>query len=426
MAEPFRIGLIGFGNIGAGLVKHLVYHSELLASRLEGGIELVSIADRDFDRPRGITPPAGTNFTNNWRDLSQDDSLSAIVELVGVGPDGKPTLAYEMARAVLSSGKDFITANKCLIATYGAELEELARANNAMLLYEASVAAGIPLISTLQGALAPNQVRSIHGIVNGTCNYILSRLEDEKGLSLGQAIKKAQELGYAEPNPAADVDGDDAMYKIVILASLAFGQEIPLTAVHKDGITRLDESEFLFAHEHGYSLKLLATAQMNESGGVELTVGPTFIPNKHVLANVRGVFNGVLISGEPIGETMYYGAGAGQPSTASGLLSDIMIAARRRRACDSNPFPLRIPMGGFKRADGTEGGDKVYIRVNATGDSLKNAAGLLQGSVIARSDEHVAVVLDEICNDTLEDLVGKIEGFAVPRDAICCVRFAFS
>ncbi|CAN5284407.1 hypothetical protein BH09SUM1_BH09SUM1_15570 [soil metagenome] len=428
MATPFRIGLIGFGNIGAGLVRHVMEHADLLADRVPGGVELTAIADVEFERDRGVKPGPGMILTTSWRDLIEDKSIEAIVELVGVGRDGKPSLAYEIAKATLGAGKDFVTANKALIATHGAELEELARANNAMLLYEASVGAGIPLIATMQGALAPDRITQIHGIVNGTCNYILTRIEDDSALTMEAAIAEAQQLGYAEPNPAFDVDGDDAAYKVVILGSLAFGQEVPLSAVRKDGITRLGEPEFSYARENGLAVKLLVSAEHHRDGTVELSVAPTFIPARHVLANVRGVYNGVLINGEPIGETMYYGRGAGQASTASGLLSDVLIAARRRRAGAPNPHSLRIPRGGFRPAPAASSRASVYLRVKFSGE-IRSAEALLaaaKGELLSRGPEHAAVRMPQLANSEIDNLLETLTQKGVPLERICCVRYAFA
>jgi homoserine dehydrogenase len=425
-AKPYRVGLIGFGNIGSGTVRHLMEEAALLAERSPGGFELVAIADREFDRPRGVTPPATTKLTTNWREITSDPTIDGVIELVGVGADGKPTLALEIARAALGSGKDFITANKGLIAPHGGELEALARANNAMLLFEASVGAGIPLIASLQGALAPNRVRRIDGIVNGTCNYILTRLENDKSLSMKAAIKEAQDLGYAEPDPRFDVEGNDSGYKVVILGSLAFGQEIPVDAVSLTGITKLDEPEFLYAREKGLSLKLLGTARLDEEGGVEVSVAPTFLPSSHVLAGVRGVFNAVLIQGEPIGDTMYYGAGAGQKSTGSGLIADLITAARRRREATANPHPLRFPQGGYKPADRGLNKEAFYVRlVGPKGEAQTRLVQRFGGTRVASGDSWVSFVTTPLSLAQLDNLLAEAGSEGASTGDNCIVRFAF-
>jgi homoserine dehydrogenase len=423
--RPYRIGLVGFGNIGSGLVRHLIEEAALLDARLGVPVELAWIADREFDRDRGVKPAAGTRLTTDWKEITADPSVSAVVELVGVGADGKPKLALDIARATLAAGKDFVTANKGLIAAHGGELEDLAGANGAMLLFEASVGAGIPLISTMQMGLAPNRITRIDGIVNGTCNYILTRLQEDSALQLGAAIKEAQDLGYAEPDPRFDVEGNDSAYKVVILASLGFGQEVPVEAVDTRGITRLGEAEFSYMRREGLAIKLLATAKQHANGGVEVSVGPTFLPATHVLAGVRGVFNAVMIQGEPIGSTLYYGAGAGQKSTASGLLSDVLIGARRRLSGAPNPFALRIPKGGYRPFDASSSTERWYLRLVG---GAKNADALLrhfQGEQLAVSGADLSLRTAPLSPATLHSLLEQTAAQGVTVSETCIARYAF-
>lgn len=426
MTKPYRIGLIGFGNIGSGLVRHLMEEAWTLAERVGVPLELAAIADREFERDRGVKPPASTRLTTNWREITSDPTIDAVVELVGVGADGKPTLAKEIAVAALSSGKDFVTANKGLIAVCGGELEELARANNAMCLYEASVGAGIPLISSMQVGLAPNRIQRIDGIVNGTCNYIMTRLGSDSSLSMKAAIKEAQDLGYAEPDPRFDVEGNDSGYKIAILASLAFGQEVPVDAVALRGITKLDAPELAFARDNNLGLKLLATGRRHADGGVEVSVSPTFIPATHVLAGVRGVFNAVLINGDPIGDTLYYGAGAGQKSTGSGLISDLMIGARKRLHGTPNPFPLRIPKGGYRPFDRSTARESYYVRLSGVGGAAQEkAAAHFKGTKLAAGADWVSVRTGDLTAAELDNLLEQSTSLGAVLDQTPIVRFAF-
>lgn len=421
----FRIALIGFGNIGSGLVRHILEKKELLAARAGVPIELVWIADKEFDRPRGVTPPPTAKLTTNWREAATAANVDAVVELVGVGPDGKPTLAADIARAALGAGKHFITANKGLIAAHGGELHELAAKNGALLLYEASVGAGIPIISSLQTGLAPDRITAIHGIVNGTCNYILTQLDADGSLTMQKAIADAQALGYAEPDPRFDVEGNDTAYKLVILASLAFGQELNVGDVALDGITRLGPEESAYAKANGLAVKLLASATQLADGSASLIVGPAFIPATHVLAGVRDVFNAVLIDADPIGQTMYFGRGAGQGSTGSGLLADAIFAAKLQKAGAPDPQPLRIPRGTRKVTTPDQAEHRYYLRIR-TGDAklAQQAAAIVGNRKIATEGPSQAFLIDRISQAALDKMLGKLVAAGIPSDTICKVRFA--
>jgi homoserine dehydrogenase len=423
---PFRIALIGFGNIGSGLVRHLIEHKDLLSARLEGGIELAWIADKEFERPRPVTPPPSTKLTTNWREIMADPTVDAVVELVGVGPDGKPSLAYAIAKEALAAKKHFITANKGLIAVHGGELHDLAERNGALLLYEASVGAGIPLISSLQNGLSPDRVKAVHGIVNGTCNYILSRMEEDSSLSMETAVKTAQELGYAEPDPRFDVDGDDTAYKIVILGSLAFGQELRVADVHLDGITKLGKEEMAFAQANNLVLKLLASAVQHPGGGVELTVGPAYIPKSHVISGVRQVYNAVLVDADPIGQTMYFGRGAGQGSTGSGLLADVIFAAKVQRAHMKNPLPLRIPQGTRVKQAPDQVFYRYYLRVRTSADKAlgEKVGGIVGGQSLEAREGYRSFIFERISQSELDKILGKLADAGVSSAQICTVRFA--
>ncbi len=427
MISPYRIGLIGFGNIGTGLVKHLVSEAELLADRLHGGIELVAIADKDIETPRDVTPPENTWLTTDWRKVVGDESIDLIVELVGVGRDGKPTLALDIARATLESGKHFVTANKGLIAAYGGELHELAEKNAVLCLYEASVGAGTPIIGTMQTTLAPNRIRGIYGLVNGTCNYVLTQMDEDTHRELEAVIAEAVRLGYAEPDPTFDIGGHDSAYKIAILGSLAFNQELTFDHVRMEGLTSLGEPEFEYARMHDLSVKLMASAELFEDGTVDVSVGPVFVPTWHVLTGVRDVFNGVLIEAEPIGETMYYGAGAGRPSTASGLISDIMLAAKVQRAKAPNPYPLKIPRGHANIRASERIHHRHYVRLNSEKSGDLDALDLLDvpGEYYERHDAQAVLVTDRISLKEFDNLLGKLRSAGVSYISSAHVRFAF-
>jgi len=320
-----RIALLGAGSVGAQVARLLLEHGDELASRVGAGLELVGVAVRDIDAPRGADIP---------RELLTTDAESLIlgadivVEVMG-GLD--PARRYlELA---LNSGADVITANKALLATHGTELFEIASQVGAQLYYEAAVGGAIPIIRPLRDSLAGDRVRRILGIVNGTTNYILDRM-DRDGASLEDALATAQQLGYAEADPTADVEGHDAAQKAAILASLAFHTTIPLDAVHREGITGVTREQVLAAKAAGYVVKLLAVCERvvdpaTGTEGVGARVHPALVPVAHPLAAVHGSNNAVFVEAEAAGSLMFYGAGAGGVQTASAVLGDLVSAARR-------------------------------------------------------------------------------------------------
>lgn len=425
--SSFRVGLIGLGNIGQGLVSHLVKYGDLIEERLGQRIELTMVADNDLERQRDVAPPPFTMLTDDWREVVGNETIDLVVELVGVGRDGKPKLAYEIAKAALEAGKHFVTANKGLIATHGGELHDLAEESGAMLLYEASVGAGIPVISSIQNALSPNRLHGVAGLVNGTCNYILSQFQEDHNLTMERAIADAQEKGYAEPDPTFDVGGHDSAYKLVILASLAFGQELRFEDVILEGITSIGPREIEFALERGLVLKLLARARLHDDGSVEMVVAPHFLPASHVLAGVHDVFNAVLVEGDPIGETLYYGAGAGRPSTASGLIADIMLAARIQRDGAEDPYPLRIPTGETSIRQRDKIVTRHYLRFGAesTEELEKVILKEVEGQIVSSADGELILLTTPISEAAVDNLLGKLKRIAVPYTSITHVRFAF-
>jgi homoserine dehydrogenase len=278
----------------------------------------------------------------------------------------------------------------------------------------------------MQTTLAPNRITAIHGMVNGTCNYILTQMDADPKLEMSRAIADAQARGYAEPDPTFDVGGHDSAYKIAILASLAFDQELKFENVRLEGITALGAADFVYARENGLAVKLLASARQHPDGSVDLIVAPHFLPAGHVLAGVRNVFNAVLIQGDPIGDTMYYGAGAGRPSTASGLIADIMLAARTQRDDAPNPYPLRIPRGGAVIQDKAAIHGRHYVR---TADPDASLRGLLEKEP-AVVDIHVfsgetSFVTKRMTETDFDNLLGKLTSVGISSSSVSHIRFAF-
>jgi homoserine dehydrogenase len=319
-----RIGVLGLGTVGAGVVKILQTRAAMLQERTGARLSLAAIADTDLTRPREGLDLAALPMTGDAARVLADPSIHVVIELVG---GLEPARAFIMR--ALTAGKHVVTANKALLAHHGAELYDEARRRGVALGFEAAVAGGIPLIRAVKEGLVANRVLSLAGIVNGTCNYILSKMTDE-GLDFSLVLKEAQAHGYAEADPTLDIEGMDSAHKLQILASLAFRTYVDLKDIHTEGITRITAQDIDYARELGFRIKLLAIAKVSgEGGGVEVRVHPTMIPAASPLAAVSGVFNGIFLTGDAVGDLMFYGRGAGQMPTASAVVSDVVEIARR-------------------------------------------------------------------------------------------------
>ena len=321
------IGIAGLGTVGAGVYKHVAQNRALLSERL--GLELVvrRAVVRDATKSRAAGPPK-EELTTRWQDLIDDPGVEIVVELMG-GIDEPLALI----RAAINAGKIVVTGNKALLAEHGQEIFALAAEKKVPVFFEASTAGGIPIIKTIREALIANHIVSIHGIINGTSNYILTRMTDA-GLDFAEALAEAQAQGYAEADPTLDINGWDAAHKALILASLAYGFWVGTDQIFVEGIDKLTATDIRFADELGYRVKLLAIIKADANlsddgshGGIEVRVHPTLIPKTHVLASVSGVFNAVAVRGDVVGETLFYGRGAGQDPTASAVISDLAEAA---------------------------------------------------------------------------------------------------
>lgn len=316
------VGIAGLGTVGAGVVKILEKHGALIAARSGREIEIGGVSARDRNRDRGVDLASYRWFDNAVDMASKDSGITLIVELIG-GSDG-PALA--LAREALGNGIGFVTANKALIAMHGKELAALAEKTGAPLRFEAAVAGGIPIIKALREGLVGNDVTAVRGILNGTCNYILTRMERE-GLAFDDVLADAQRLGYAEADPTFDIDGIDTAHKTAILASLAFGVEPDMENLPTEGIRNIAPVDIEYAKELGYRIKLLGVAQHTDEG-VETRVHPAMVPISAPLANVMNATNAVVVDGDFVGQTVYEGAGAGQGPTASAVMADIVDVAR--------------------------------------------------------------------------------------------------
>lgn len=315
-----NVGLVGLGTVGSGVVEILSRHAADFRQRAGVDIALVRFADRDPGRASELGIDAGA-FTTDAFELVNDPNLDVIVELVG-----GTGVARELVLAALEAGKSVVTANKALMASHGREVMDLADARGVDIAFEASVGGGIPIISPLKHCLVSNEILSVTGIVNGTTNFMLARMEHE-GLSYDEALAEAQEKGFAEADPTADVDGFDAAAKIAILASIAFNSRVVLDEVPTEGIRSVSSVDIAYAYEMGYAVKLLAIARRTPTG-IDVRVHPTMIRLSHPLASVHGVYNAIYVVGDAVGETMFFGEGAGSLPAASAVVGDMIEVAR--------------------------------------------------------------------------------------------------
>ena len=324
MTKPLSVGVAGLGTVGAGVLRLLRDNAGLIGARAGRPVAVVSVSARDRARDRGV-PTAGLRWYEDPVALASDPGVDVVVEVMG-GADGP---AHALVSAALAAGKPVVTANKALVALHGAELAAAAERAGVALSFEAAVAGGIPVIKALREGLAANRVDRVAGILNGTCNYILTEM-GRGGREFSDVLADAQRLGYAEADPAFDIDGVDAAHKLAILAALAFNQPVDFAAVHVEGIRQVSALDIAFAAELGYRIKLLGIARRTEAG-IETRVHPCMVPLSDPIARVDGVFNAVVAEGDPVGRVMLQGRGAGAGPTASAVVADLIDLAQGRR-----------------------------------------------------------------------------------------------
>ena len=320
MKKEVKIGLIGYGTIGQGVVRLLKENKKEIQSRLGAQLKLVGVADKDWKRKRKY-PLEKSLRLNDAYQLINNPEIDIIIQLVGDFPGVK-----EMLIASLKTGKYVVTANKAVLAKYGKEIFQTAVRTGSQIFFEASVGGGIPVLRALRTGLCANQIQEIYGIVNGTCNYIITEMEQGRG-EYKDVLKEAQRLGYAEADPGADVEGIDALHKLVILVLLGYGVSLDINKIYREGISDLSLLDFRTARDLGYRLRLLAIARQ-ENGFIDARVHPTLIPANSLLAKVEGVYNAIYVRGNFVGPTLFYGQGAGMEPTASAVVSDVMELAR--------------------------------------------------------------------------------------------------
>jgi homoserine dehydrogenase len=359
--RDIQIGLLGCGTVGTGVAKMLLESGDLIAARVGAKLILRHVADIDIERERGVQFPDGVLTTDAHR-VVDDPAVDIVIEMIG-----GDAIARDLVLRAIENGKHVVTANKALLAAHGRELFPAAAEKGVDLAFEASVGGCMPIIKTIRESLVGNRIQSMIGILNGTCNYILSEITDEGG-TFAEVLAEAQEEGFAEADPALDVEGFDTAHKIAILTALAYGTEVDLDSVYVEGISSITPMDIAYAGQFGYRIKLLAIGK-DRGDAVEARVHPTMIPFDNILSNVNGTLNAIMISGDAVGDTLLYGHGAGMMPTASAVISDTVDIARNILSGAAARMPMRSFQAGSIREIPILPMDRIrthyYFRVSA-------------------------------------------------------------
>ena len=358
--KPIQVGLLGIGTVGSGVFNVLRRNQEEIRRRAGRGIEIAMVADLDVERARSVVGE-GVQVVNDARAVIANPDIDIVIELIG---------GYGIAKALvleaIAAGKHVVTANKALLAVHGTEIFSAASAKGVMVAFEAAVAGGIPIIKALREGLTANRIQWIAGIINGTTNFILSEMRD-KGLDFDVVLKEAQRLGYAEADPTFDIEGVDAAHKATIMSAIAFGIPVQFDKAYVEGITKLSATDIRYAEQLGYRIKLLGITRRREGEGVELRVHPTLVPAKRLIANVEGAMNAVVVNGDAVGTTLYYGKGAGSEPTASAVIADLVDVTRLATSDPQHRVPHLAFQPGQMRDVGVLPMDRVvtsyYLRL---------------------------------------------------------------
>ena len=377
MSEPFKIAIAGLGTVGVGVIKILQQHAEMIAMRAGRPVEIVAVSAKTKNRDRGIDL-SGFEWVDITEDLASRNDIDAVLELIG-GTEGT---AANLVKAALENGRHVVTANKALLAQHGLELAKLAEDNNVSIMYEAAVAGGIPIIKGLREGLAANKIKSVYGILNGTCNYILSEMRTS-GRDFQDVLQDAQEAGYAEADPTFDIEGIDAAHKLAILTAIAFGVKPDFDAVTIEGITHINATDIAFADEFGYRIKLLGIAR-RENGKILQVMEPCLVPIGSPMGIVEDVYNAVYVEGDYVETPLFTGKGAGEGPTASSVVADVIDLAR------GNNLPVfGVPVSELKDASWADPGEtenRYYLRLNV----LDQAGVIADVSAILR-DRNISI-----------------------------------
>jgi len=392
--KPIQVGLLGIGTVGSGTFNVLTRNQEEIRRRAGRGIEITMVADLNVERAREIVGDRA-RVVADAREIIANPEIDIVIELIG---------GYGIARALvleaIDAGKHVVTANKALLAVHGTEIFAAASAKGVMVAFEAAVAGGIPIIKALREGLTANQVQWVAGIINGTTNFILSEMRD-KGLDFDVVLKEAQRLGYAEADPTFDIEGVDAAHKATLMSALAFGIPVQFDKAHVEGITKLAAADIRYAEQLGYRIKLLGIAKRRDDvGGIELRVHPTLVPAKRLIANVEGAMNAVMVQGDAVGTTLYYGKGAGSEPTASAVIADLVDITRLHTADPDHRVPHLAFQAGELRDTPVLPIDQVrtafYLRLR-----VADQKGVLSSitSILAASDISIDAVLQRESNE---------------------------
>jgi homoserine dehydrogenase len=432
MQNKINVGLIGAGTVGSGTYKILKENFAEIYRKTGKEIIVFALAEKDTKRAKEVADDKTLIFEDAF-DLVKDKNIHIVVELIG-----GTGISKDLVEEAIKNNKHVVTANKALIAMHGEELVNLATKHNVNLLYEAAVAGGIPIVKAIREGLVANKIEWIAGILNGTTNYILTEMK-ENNLAFEVALKQAQELGFAEADPTFDIEGVDAAHKITILASIAFGIPVNFNAAHIEGISNLAQKDIIYAEELGYKIKLLGITKCNNDL-VELRVHPTLIPEKRLVANVDGAMNAVLVKGNMVGPTLYYGAGAGAEPTASAVVADIIDLARNLESNNTTPIPIlgfiKNEIKSKKMLSIKDITSEFYLRI-----SMKNESGVLakitqvfaQHSIsidamvqkeIQEDDEIVDIILvtSNMIEKEMNKIINEIEALPENKDKVVKLR----
>jgi len=430
--KPINVGLIGIGTVGGGTWNVLKRNADEISRRAGRPIRITAVADKNVELAKQVT--AGeARVTDDAFALVNDPEIDIIVELIG-----GYGVAKEVVMLAIANGKHVVTANKALLAVHGTEIFTAAQQKGVMVAFEAAVAGGIPIIKALREGLSANRIEWAAGIINGTTNFILSEMRD-KGLSFDDVLKEAQRLGYAEADPTFDIEGVDAAHKATLIASIAFGIPVQFDKAYIEGITKLEASDIKYAEQLGYRIKLLGIAKRREKG-VELRVHPTLIPAKRLIANVEGAMNAVVVKGDAVGTTLYYGKGAGAEPTASAVIADIVDVTRLATADPEHRVPHLafqpdsmsslpiLPMSevetGYYLRLRVE--DKPGVLADVTrilADQQISIDAMLQREPEEGEGETDIIILTHVCKESYADAaIAKIEGLSAQKGKVKRIR----
>ena len=402
--KAIQVGLLGIGTVGSGTFNVLQRNQEEIKRRAGRGIEITMVADLDTERAQQIVGP-GVKVVGDAREVIANPDIEIVIELIG---------GYGIARTLvmeaIAAGKHVVTANKALLAVHGTEIFQAAHDKGVMVAFEAAVAGGIPIIKALREGLTANRIQWIAGIINGTTNFILSEMRD-KGLDFDVVLKEAQALGYAEADPTFDIEGVDAAHKATIMSAIAYGIPVQFDKAYVEGITKLSATDIRYAEQLGYRIKLLGITKRREGEGVELRVHPTLVPAKRLIANVEGAMNAVVVNGDAVGTTLYYGKGAGSEPTASAVIADLVDVTRLATSDPQHRVPHLAFQPGQMRDVSVLPMEQVitsyYLRLR-----VKDEAGVLSNVTRILADGGISI--NAVLQREADDVAGTDAGAGEP------------